>query len=441
MKKQIKINRLTYSLLAVMGLSMASGAMIAPTFAQTGSVSAKAADDVIQTTLNLSQIFEKVLLHSPKLARFPHDLRMSEALVLQAGIRPNPRLSLAIDNVFGSGSVSGVSGAETSIRLSQIVELGDKRQRRVELASASRQAINRQYEQARVNVLADVTQDYYQVLRLSALTAWLDERISLEKDALERSQVLRTAGVVVQADVSKLALNLSRSRLESKGLASQLRLAKLKLSSNWLGAESNVQVTGSLAVSVTSPTLQHLLGTIETAPEYLALLSEETVREAQYHLARTQSVANLDTSIGLKRSEVTDDTGLLLSVSMPLQLTDPNEGNIRAAKIALQQQQERQPLYRKQLRSSLTQIYLSMVTSLDKSQGIQAELLPQARQFLQDTRAAYGAGQVNVLQLADAQQQLFSLQREWIEARYQALSQMLSLEKITGQSLFTAPNA
>jgi len=91
--------------------------------------------------LTLRQALAAALVNNPQLIAFAWENRAREADALQAGLGPNPELELEIENFGGSGEVAGFQGAETTLALSQLVELGDKRRKR--LAVAELQQIGR----------------------------------------------------------------------------------------------------------------------------------------------------------------------------------------------------------------------------------------------------------------------------------------------------------
>ena len=58
------------------------------------------------TTLTLPEAFARVLNDNPELAIYPYDIRAAEARALQAGFRPNPQVSLEVENIAGNGEFS-----------------------------------------------------------------------------------------------------------------------------------------------------------------------------------------------------------------------------------------------------------------------------------------------------------------------------------------------
>ena len=62
-------------------------------------------------TLTLAEAFARVLSDNPELAMYPYDIRAAEARALQAGFRPNPQVSLDVENIVGGGQPLPGSGA------------------------------------------------------------------------------------------------------------------------------------------------------------------------------------------------------------------------------------------------------------------------------------------------------------------------------------------
>ena len=54
-------------------------------------------------------------------------------------MRPNPEISLEVDNIAGSGAFSGLSATEYTLAVGQRIELGGKRGARIEAAQAQAQ--------------------------------------------------------------------------------------------------------------------------------------------------------------------------------------------------------------------------------------------------------------------------------------------------------------
>src|SRR5919198_1502431 len=105
---------------------------------------------------------------------------------LQAGLRPNPELGLEVENVAGTGALRGGRSAETTLRLSQVIELGGKRIRRLRVAAFERDLAAWDYETKRLEVLTAVAQAFIEVVRAQ-------ERLGAEEELVRlAAQVLAT---------------------------------------------------------------------------------------------------------------------------------------------------------------------------------------------------------------------------------------------------------
>ena len=103
--------------------------------------------------LTLPQALALALLQNPELAAFSWEVRAVEAHTLQAGLRPNPELGLEVENLTGYGAFQGGRSVQTTLRLSQRVELGGKRSRRLRVAALERDLAAWDYETKRLDVL------------------------------------------------------------------------------------------------------------------------------------------------------------------------------------------------------------------------------------------------------------------------------------------------
>ncbi|MFA5253008.1 MAG: TolC family protein, partial [Phycisphaerae bacterium] len=94
------------------------------------------------------------------------ETRVAEARELQAGLWPNPALEIGVEDVGGSGGRSGFNAAETTIQLSQLIELGDKAQKRRNVASLEKELTGWDYEAKRLEILTEASKAYVELLAI-----------------------------------------------------------------------------------------------------------------------------------------------------------------------------------------------------------------------------------------------------------------------------------
>ena len=87
-------------------------------------------------SISLPQALQRALAANPRLTAAERDVGIAGGLKIQAGVLPNPEASFELDKALGSGPYRGLRSAETNLQLSQLVELGGKRQARLAAGEA-----------------------------------------------------------------------------------------------------------------------------------------------------------------------------------------------------------------------------------------------------------------------------------------------------------------
>jgi outer membrane protein, heavy metal efflux system len=377
-----------------------------------------------QSSLDLATAIERTLLQSPRLQQFPYQQRVLEAQRLQAGLPPNPQIQADVENVFGTGESRVLSGAEFTLSLSQLIEMGDKRLKRVDLVDAKSSQIQQDFERQRLDTLSDVTMKFLQGLRIDALLNWNQQRVQIEQQALDVINQRAAAGAVGQADV-----------LRQQQLSGERQLAYQQLAASWGEEVDFASLEGKLQQLPTLPKREMLEQAISQSPTYLQSHALIRLREAQLRLSEAQSKADISFGAGIRRLEAQNDNALVFSFSMPLQLYDRNQGNIAAAHADYEAGMLQQQLTQTELRMALLEIYQAMLNNHQQNDRLQQTLIPLTQKLLKQTETGYQSGQYNVLQWIDAQMEAFSVERELIEAQTSVHSQLLELERLTGMPL------
>ena len=146
--------------------------------------------------LTLRRALSLALLHSPALAADSWEVRAREEETIQAGRRPNPERQLEVENFGGSGLLGGLDGAETTLALSQVLELGGKRGNRVEAARFGRELAAWDYEVRRIDVLTGTVGGFIEVLAAQERIALADTLVGVAEEVLVSvSRRVRAGGV------------------------------------------------------------------------------------------------------------------------------------------------------------------------------------------------------------------------------------------------------
>ena len=98
------------------------------------SLSAQPPNEEPHGALSLEEVLRAALLQNPDLSSTAFEVRAAEARTLQAGLFLNPEIELELEDFGGTGEVRGVQTSESTLQLSQLIELGGKRTKRLRAA-------------------------------------------------------------------------------------------------------------------------------------------------------------------------------------------------------------------------------------------------------------------------------------------------------------------
>jgi len=185
--------------------------------------------------ITLRDALALALRQSPELASFAWEIRARESAAIQAGRPPNPVADLLFEDL-GAGRAadeSGTVGAQATLQLSQLIELGGKRAARRTLAGLDRDLAEWDFETARIDVLTRVTAAFLDVLASQQTVALAERNRALfgEVDQTVRTRV--EAGVVSPIEQTKAGVALAMTRIEMQRAQRSLAAARTALAALW----------------------------------------------------------------------------------------------------------------------------------------------------------------------------------------------------------------
>lgn len=385
------------------------------------------------TELTLKEVLQKTLESNPELLEYDYKIRAAAAMIEQAEFSPNPTIGAEVENFAGSGELEGINNAQLTVSFSQVIELGDKRQLRVNAATENEKAQQAEYEYRRVEVLAEATQRFYEVLKLQQLTVISARQIERTERLLTIAKERVSAGAVPKSEVVRIQLELERQYAFADELKGKLKQQQAELVSMWAGDIDFDLVSGRFAFPLALPEENDVLAAVNQAPEYLRLLDSEQLLQAQANALKADSVADVTVGIGARYNNQLNDAGFIVQASMPLQLSNPNLGRIEQRRILHQSNLAQQKQVRQQLKAMALSLLHSLHTHQNYLQTVIQRLLPLSEQLLEQTRQGYARGTHSLLQVLDAQTELAKLEYEKLSRAHAIYSDMIQLERMTGQ--------
>lgn len=386
--------------------------------------------------LTLARGIDAALRSNPDLLASAYELSAAQARIVQAGLRPNPELGLELENFAGTGATKGIDSLETTLSLSQVVELGGKRGLRRAAAEADLDVVGVEQRARELDVLSEVTSRFIDVVAAQERVRFAIQATALAQKTLDAIGARVEAGRSPEAERSRARIALTRALVEQRQAESELRAARYALSASWGSPEpAFTSARAELFDLRAVESFQALMDKLEQSPDFTRFASEARLREAELRLARVQARPNLTFSVGVRRFEQNSDAALVAGFSMPLPIYDRNQGTIREAQVRLNQTDALRNAARVRARASLLGLYQEMNTDRARVDTLRNEAMPQAQLALDQTRSGYDRGRFSFLELITVQEELLALQAAAIDAAADYHRVLAEIERLTSAAL------
>lgn len=383
--------------------------------------------------ITLNQALSMALIKNPELAAFSWEMRAGEARTLQAGLLPNPEVEIEVENVGGSDDRSGFDAAETTISLSQLIELGGKRAKRVKMAALENAVERWDYESKRLDVFTETTKAFVEVLTAQKRLALAEDFVRLSRRVLETVSERVKAGKVPPLEETKSKVVFSTRRIERERARGQVKAARKGLAANWGSVSPKfTRVAGDFEVIKEIPTLEQMIQRIHQNPDLARWKTEVQSRQANIALERAGRIPDLTLNAGVRLFEETDDSAFVFGMSLPLPLFDRKQGSLLEAHHKLTKSREAQRAIKIRVESSLNQTHQILSASYLEALSLNNDVLPAAQLAFDVAREGYQQGKFGYLDVLDAQRTLFEAKAQYIDSLAAYHKLMAEMERLIG---------
>ena len=382
--------------------------------------------------IGLNEAVARTLARNPELLAFGYQLKAQDGRVLQAGLAPNPELSLTVENALGSGEFTGMDGAETTLSIAWILERG-VRQRRLETARAGISLLDVEADILRLDAAAETARWFLSCLSSQAQMVNAGEAVQLAQETVRAVNKRVQAGKSPQAELARAQAELARMKLNQEDFEHELLSASRRLAAQWGETRPGFNhVSGEILTLPTPDSFETLKTRITENPDLARFLSKQRVDEAEIRLARAQNKPDWRVSVGVRRLEITGDNALVANITLPLTLRNRNQGRIAEAQANLAQTDADATAARIRNETLLFVIYQELQHSLHRAKTYRDEVIPRLEQALTDTRNAYELGRYSYFEWRTVQEDLLEARHALVEASVDAHKDTIEIERLTG---------
>ncbi|UMR30460.1 TolC family protein [Massilia sp. MB5] len=382
--------------------------------------------------LTLQAALNRALQANPGLNAARHEVLAQDGAVLQAGARPNPTLSLDLQD-------RRRETRETTWQLSQPLELGGKRAARVAAAERGREYAAAGFDAQRTELHAQVVGTFYDVLITQERLRLAQDALQLAKRASDTTARRVAAGKVSPVEETRARVAESGVRLEQSQAAAALATARQRLAAIWAApAPDFEQAEGRLDPLPEIPDAAMLAARRSGAPNVQVARRALEQRKAESQLALANRAPDVTLSLGVKRAEEMGRNQALLGFSVPLPLFDRNRGNVLESAQRASKAEAELNAATLQLDSELAQAVADLSTARETVAALRNDILPGAISAYDAATKGFEYGKLGFIDVLDAQRTLLQVRAQHLNALADGHRAAAAIERLLGHASFGA---
>ena len=393
--------------------------------------------------VTLSQAVQEAIDRNLGLLADRFNLTIADARIITARLRPNPVFSAGLDyqDILGTGfNVQNAAGpAEFNVRIDFLLERGQKRDHRIEVAQASRQVAELQLINTTRQLVLDVQNGFVDVLSAKDALTLARENLKAFEGIVEVNATRVRAGDLAQVELVRSRVAALQFQNAVRQAESKLRVASNRLQS-LLGrttASPTFDVEGTLRREIPALGIEELQRqALELRPDLLALRREEARSLADIRLQQAQG--KVDYTVGTEYHRQYDNgkgNAMGFFFSAPLPVFNKNQGEIERARREQEQILMRIRAQQANIQTEVRNAWVQFTTSRDLLQSIETDLLGQAQEVRNTMEYSYRRGEASLVEFLDAQRAFNDARQSYNDARADYARSLYLMDSISGKAV------
>ncbi len=390
--------------------------------------------------LRLEEAVARAVATNPVLVAEAAQLQAIEARAEHEALPTPFALGGELENVAGTGSLSGLASAEATLRISRVIELGGKRAARQSLGKAEIGQQANLAEIARLDLVSRTTTRFIEVVARQQRLAYAREQVEQAGQTRKAVEAWVNAARNPESDLRAAEIAVAEAELAEEYAEHELESARVTLAASWGALTPDFQsAVGDLQKLPAVESFETLVARLPMSARQRALLLEAEAIAARRRVARTAARADLNLSLGVRRLEAFNDEGLVMSLSMPLGARSRARYGIAEADAQLAALEARREADRFERHQAFFALYQELLQARSEFEAYRDRMLPKAEEAMQFTRRGFEAGRFPYVSLSQAQKTLFDLRGRALVAATRYHQALVEVERLTAVTQETQP--
>ena len=412
-----------------MNIRCAVGAVCLVTLTATGTVEAQTP----LTRLTLDDAVSLAARTNPTIRAKEFEQRAVTAGEITAGLRPNPTASFLAEQF---GGASDASQTQYTFRVGQPIELGGKRQRRIDSARAATRVTGHELDFVRRQIIFQVKKSFADALAGRESLSLAEQNLQ-SLDELERIQRFRAErGDISELELLRIQVQRFAFERDAADARQALNAAKIALRAI-VGPQQlaeSFEVVGDLAFKDVSLTPADLYRrTLANRPDLRAAEAAREKAKADIRLARANAWWDVTPQVEYQR--IGPDNTIGFGISVPIRIFDRNQGEIARTRAEAGRVAAAREAVAVQALSEVDTALAALRTEGGKLTVLRDTYLPKAKQARDTVEYAYRRGGASLLEYLDAQRTYRDTAFEYVRSLGNYWTSFYQLETAVGGSL------
>ena len=389
-------------------------------------------------SITLSDAVSIFLQQNLQLVAARYDVDTADAEKLTARLRPNPQLTIGSSGLPLNFSGPFVSQQTFSYVISQTLELGGKRRKRIDSANANSDLAQGEFQMVVWQLTNDLKKKFYAVLLAEALLKLARENQTTFAETIKHTTELFKAGEISGLDLRRLEVEKLKfdTDLANSERDYELALRDLRVTLGGDYRAMDIEVAG--AVDYYQPyefSLTELRDqALAARPDLKAAQLSERAADASIRLQDAQRIPDLNVGGGI--DQVPSGTSTYnVGIGITLPVSNRNQGERAKALIEKKKAQNQQQLVTNQVLSDVDKALVAFEIQKRRVELYRTGVLTKVNEIQNLTEFSLKAGESSTLELLDA----IRTRRETLASFYQTLFDyqvsLLDLELATATPL------
>jgi outer membrane protein, heavy metal efflux system len=380
-------------------------------------------------TLTLAEALSLADTANPTVRAKEFEVQAVGANEITAGLRPNPTANFLAEQ-FGSGNVAVT---QYTFSVGQPIELGGKRQRRIDSAKAATKVTGLELADLKRQLVFQIKRSFNDILIAREALALAGQNLAA-LDEIERVQRFRAErGDISGLDLIRIEVERFAFERDSADARQALDAAKIALRAA-IGQErvaEQFDVSGELVFPEVSKTKSELYRmALDSRPDLRAAEAAREKARADINLARANAWWDVTPQVEYQR--IGPDNTIGFGFSLPIKLFDRNQGEITRTQADAKRAEASREALLAQVLAEVDTAFVTVTTERGKVVLLRDTYLPKIRQARETMEFAYRRGGVTLLDYLDAQRTYREKSLEYLRSLNSYSTAVYMLESAVG---------